>query len=595
MLFPFRGLKLSFLLSFFLVAVLVCASCEQNPVKPPVAPGQYRLWPNSTVPAVAIDPDGRPIVVGTEFTPGSDGKITAARFYQANDDARSESATLWSAEGGTLATVSIPSGPSGWREVRFDSPVSVTADRNYVISYRASDGIHASSAPPITRGNTIKSGWLTAFRSVFTTGDGIPDQPGDANYFVDVVFESGTPTLRNVDGGARYYDSFTNSFPTSPDFFPIAVWSPRVVTSDDVSVDRSVGLNTYVQLTPDSVLNIVKDGGMLTIDDNPKGQRAGNFLTDEADMWAGAGDAPWNGHEGFVDDGRQYPCLPPDAGCGFTAMAEFKRRSPSGVLSYANYGKGVTFWLPREQSERFVNDYQNLVSADNYWFADDIICGQNEGGKLKNNGLGPLSPEDCHLAANYGITTRYVRSLVRPPGALPVWNFVEIGHPSGDEEPRFTITGPQMRASVWSSIINGARGIIYFAANFGGPCQAFYIIRDVCGDDIRGDLKAVNEQIRRLAPVLNAPFVDGYARSDGPIDLAVKRLKGSNYILAGSTSSGPTDATIVLSCGDAQSIEVVDENRRIDVRDNTFRDSFKDGNAIHIYRVDDTADCGLPE
>jgi hypothetical protein len=94
---------------------------------------------------------------------------------------------------------------------------------------------------------------------------------------------------------------------------------------------------------------------------------------------------------------------------------------------------------------------------------------------------------------------------------------------------------------------------------------------------------------------LNAPFVDGYARADGPIDLAVKRYNGSNYIVTGSSSSEPSDATIVLSCGDAESAEVVDENRKIDIRDNAFRDSFPDGNTVHIYRIDKSAGCGLPD
>jgi hypothetical protein len=407
------------------------------------------------------------------------------------------------------------------------------------------------------------------------------------------VFKSSGPTLRNVDGGEHYYDSFVNSFPTTPEFFPIAVWSARVVAASDLAVDRSVGLNTYVQLTPDSDLQVVKDGGMFAIDDNSKGDLAGEFLTDEADMWAGAGDGGWDGREGFIDGGRLHPCIPADAGCGYTVMAQLQRRVPSGVLSYANYGKGVAFWLPREDAERFVNDYQDLVSADNYWFSDDAICGQSEGGTLKNNGDGPLSPADCHLAANYGMTTKYVRSLVKPRAALPVWSFVEIGHPSGDQA-GYTITGPQMRAAVWSSIINGARGIIYFAANLGGPCPAFYIIRDACGDGIRGDLTAVNQQIIRLAPVLNAPFVDGYAQADGPIELAVKRYDGSNYIIAGSTTDEPFDAKIVLSCGNTRFADVVDENRSIDVTDHSFRDSFRDGNAVHIYRIEGTEGCSLP-
>ena len=43
----------------------------------------------------------------------------------------------------------------------------------------------------------------------------------------------------------------------------------------------------------------------------------------------------------------------------------------------------------------------------------------------------------------------------------PIWNFVEVGHPFTESNAP-TITGPQIRAAVWHSIIAGARGIIYF-------------------------------------------------------------------------------------------------------------------------------------
>ena len=75
-----------------------------------------------------------------EFTSASDGTVTAVRFYQGPDNAGSDNATLWTSDGTKIASAPIPPGPSGWREIRFDDPVPVEADRIYVVSYRASQG-----------------------------------------------------------------------------------------------------------------------------------------------------------------------------------------------------------------------------------------------------------------------------------------------------------------------------------------------------------------------------------------------------------------------------------------------------------------------
>jgi hypothetical protein len=225
--------------------------------------------------------------------------------------------------------------------------------------------------------------------------------------------------------------------------------------------------------------------------------------------------------------------------------------------------------------------------VDNYWFTDVAICREAEGGVLKKHGEAELTDAECHLAANYGMTTRYIRSLVQPKAAMPVWNFVELGQISSETP----ITGPQIRAAVWSSIIAGARGIAYFAHNFTGPCLSYNLLRDQCGDAIRSDLAAVNQQINRLAPVLNAPFVDGYAKSTGPVDLAVKWHDGSYYLLVGSTQNEPADVVITLACGDAATAEVIDEDRTLPIFHHALRDTFADGNAVHLYRIRATDSC----
>lgn len=586
-------------LCLLLAIVIVCASCA------PAAPEQFdsseqrsspeqRLWPDDKEPTVLSDPDNRSVEVGTEFTSASDGMITAVRFYQGPDNTGSDNATLWASDGTKIATVPIPPGPSGWREIRLADPIPVEADRRYVVSYRASKGHYSADSETFAGGRTVKSGWLTAIGGVFTAENGFPDQSSKGkNYYVDVVFQPSGPSLRPVDGGEHYYDKFKNSLPTSPDFFPLGVWFTGVTTPEETASDRALGLNTYVMLTAGSNAQLIKDSGMFVLLNAPSPFSAGEFLIDEADMWAGPGDAPWTGEiRGGGEYQETYPCIPDDVPCGYTVMMELRDKVPSDVLAYANYGKGVTFWQTREQAGRFVNEFQDLVSVDNYWFGDPNICQRHEGGVLKNSGENDLSPSECRLAANYGLTTRHVRSLVQPFAAMPVWNFVELGHPFREDHGG-TITPQQMRAAVWSSIINGARGIVYFATNFGGPCLSYNLLRDHCGDAIRAELTAVNQQIGRLAPVLNAPYLDGYARSDGPVDLAVKRYDGSNYLLVGATRNEPSDPTITLSCGDADSAEVIDENRTVPITNRSFHDAFADGNAVHLYKIDGTDGCGL--
>lgn len=404
---------------------------------------------------------------------------------------------------------------------------------------------------------------------------------------VDIPIEPNNPALRPIDGGDDYYSRFVNPLPTSADFFPLGVWFTDTQSPEDIAVDRAIGVNTYVQLTSDSNLDLIRANGMFAITDTPDPRASAQLTADEVDMWAGAGDAEWTG--------RTPPdvpiCNPEGEGCGYAVMAELRDRIPRQVMVYSNYGKGVTFWQSAEEAQRFVSDYQDLVSVDNYWFTDGNICRADEGGALKNNGTADLTRSDCRLAANYGLTTRHVRSLVQPRASMPVWNFVEVGQPF-KEASDSDITGPNIRAAVWSSIINGARGIIYFVHSFGGPCQSYNVLRDHCGDAIRGDLAAVNQQVTRLAPVLNAPFVDGFVRSTGPVDHSTKWHDGHFYVFAGSTQTQPSAATFTVACEAPTTVEVIDENRTLPIENRIFRDDFADGDSIHLYRINGDR-CGL--
>ena len=217
-----------------------------------------------------------------------------------------------------------------------------------------------------------------------------------ATIFRTSVASSDVVRLRNVDGGQDYYSQFSNSLPSDPNYFPLGVWSESVVSQADVDSDKDAGLNLYVALTANSNLSLVQRNGMRAILQQSEWRTnqaaikspavVGWVLSDEIDMQQGPG-------KGYTTLNNILAQLPND------------RR-----MRYNNYGKGVMFWETDDQAERFVNDFQQVVSNDIYWFTDPNVSGSSEGGKLLNGG----SPANANPNAAGGELRLYDRSHARP-------------------------------------------------------------------------------------------------------------------------------------------------------------------------------------
>jgi hypothetical protein len=378
-------------------------------------------------------------------------------------------------------------------------------------------------------------------------------------------------TWRQPDG------AYPAGLPNDPDFFPLGVWLESVGSPADVALDRSFGLNLYVGLThdDDADLDAIEDGDMrllLQVDEWSGDARAddravdGWLVYDEADLTYGPGWDDWSGASGW------NTCTPiQDRGghCGYTVMQHFADRVPSGALRFANYGLGVLEFESDEEAEVFVNHgFQDVVSADYYAFTHpDAEPGERRG-------------------ATYGRTVDRVRALDGlDRRRQPVWAFVEVGHPF-TEDTAPTITAAQVRSAVWHSIIAGARGIVYFNHSFGGPCPTSSVLRSRCDPEMTPAITRLDAQITELAPVLNAPYADGYVRVRGPAEAMAKRgPDGAWYVFAASTTTGDRGADVTFTIADGSSVEVLSEDRRLDVSGDTFVDSFADGDAVHVYRI----------
>jgi hypothetical protein len=377
-----------------------------------------------------------------------------------------------------------------------------------------------------------------------------------------------------VDGGQNYYSQFSNSLPSDPSYFPIGVWFESVISQADIDLDKDAGLNLYVGLTANSNLSRVQRNGMHAILQQSEWRTnqtainnpavAGWSLADEIDMSEGPG-------QGYTTLNNILAQLPND------------RR-----MRYNNYGKGVMFWQTNGQAGRFVNDFQQVVSNDIYWFTDPNVSGISEGGALLNNGY-PLTFTQTRRSANYGYTVDRMRELDVMDGVRrPYWNFVEVGWPASETAAQGarSIQPAEVRAAVWHSIIAGARGIIYFNHSFGGPNQSQHCLREPAYAAVRAAVKSTNALIAQLAPVLNEPFADGFVSASPSIRTMAKFHHNKYYVFAGSKENRASTPTLSLSGFDSGTATVIGENRTIPISNGRFSDSFADGNAIHIYRID---------
>ena len=391
------------------------------------------------------------------------------------------------------------------------------------------------------------------------------------------------PTLTPIDGGTGYYGQFSSSLPTDPGFFPIGVWGAYALTQSNIDLDKSIGLNTYVWMggnpAEDSALARLRGSGMYAM----------HFIDQ-------AGSYPSHGSEsvGWIteDEIDMQQANPAGAATARTELtSRLSRRPDDGRFAYSNYGKGVIFWLSDSDAEQFVNDYQQVVSNDIYWFADNDSCVQSQGGNLFGLGRN-MTRAECKRASNYGRTVDRMRSLDAMDGARqPIWNFVEVGHPFSNESWP-SITAPQIRAAVWHSIIAGARGILYFQHNFGGPCISHHALRDNCGN-VRPTVTATNEQIKQLAPVLNSPSVTSGWSANANLRAMVKWDGQNFYVFAGSKENAATTGTFAMSCLGNATATRLGESGSVTVTNGSFNDFFADGNAVHIYRIDGGSSCGL--
>ena len=193
------------------VAVVCTSSCS--------------IWPATTLPGTIDDGDASPGELGVKFTADFDGTVSGVRFYKATANTGTHVGNLWSQSGELLAsTAFVNETASGWQQADFATPVAISANTVYVVSYYTPVGHYSSDvnyfatagvdSPPLRALQNGASGpngvYAYGATSSFPTDDYL-----SSNYWVDVVFDPvPTPmaTALSIDGVAELGQTLTGSY-----------------------------------------------------------------------------------------------------------------------------------------------------------------------------------------------------------------------------------------------------------------------------------------------------------------------------------------------------------------------------------------------
>jgi hypothetical protein len=185
---------------------------------PPSTNCPCRIWSATTTPAVQDGGDTAPTEVGVRFQADTSGLILGVRFYKSSLNVGTHIGNLWSGAGVLLASATFTNeSASGWQQVMFSSPVTITAGTTYVASYFAPAGHYAydqyyfgTSGVNNSPLQALASGTIGNGVFVYNSSSSYPSQSYDAtNYWVDVVYvqtnSTGAPkviTTTPVDGSS---------------------------------------------------------------------------------------------------------------------------------------------------------------------------------------------------------------------------------------------------------------------------------------------------------------------------------------------------------------------------------------------------------
>jgi hypothetical protein len=472
-------------------------------------------------------------------------------------------------------------------------------------------------------------------------------------------------TLQPIDGGPSFYCShgFTvacNDGWDNTSFFPIGPWWGGY----DASVWSDVGWNTAIRYTGSDIGTLSANGvfSIIASNDDTSGgfedtiepNTVGILANDEPNCWSSSscgGNGPItpaiqytpnsisNGRFFYVNNtwGLLWSVTgPPDGTPGGTDADLFTDpvTTPAGTTRHLDLGSVDEYWFS-DASGQYPTTYEgglqyNIPSGTNggELTTAQSECGCRYGDMIDNVPGTNIGLDPSGNGAN-GIFEREIQDPTSSMGnsnsvAAPIPAFVEDGNVGASASG--TINPPEMNWAVWSSIVHGARMLIYFDHSFAGNCEGDNNVQDSCYQvpysgqtiSIYAQVKATDALVKQLATDINSPMALGYVTVEGTSGSlngpsatfsgietrATYNQSAGHFTIFADTRDAETSnpGTVTFHTADKYTgpVTVVCDtltggngdlnpgtcvNRTVTATNGTFSDTFAKGSTVHIYQV----------
>ena len=419
-------------------------------------------------------------------------------------------------------------------------------------------------------------------------------------------------TLRQIDGGPHYYAHIDPASAWMDQHIMVGAWLEQPLGATEVGYDVAMGNNIYWSLAGNPLdtrdcggiqpcrvnFNVIRAAGMHASAPDVTAESGSETVayegTDEPDLNFGPGSNKWNPKGVY----NQTSCIPYGSKCGYTVANFFYTGRPASYGSpgypvgrkpiIQGFGESILFWETNDQAAKFLT-YSDTLSADSYWMTGPQLDLPSQGGcallpnsyKACGTGNGPgLTTAQRALPANYAFdVTRLEQIEAQDGSSKPVTVDVESGCPGTN----ICTTPAASTAAAWHAIIAGARGIIWFQHNFGGPCVDFSTFYDgsdpaspkyncqqtpgVTLHDVVSNVSAFNHEVARLNNVLLSPFAENYV-STGNADVSAMAKYSDRvfwiFAASGKPAMPPPDnqsVTFTVAGGYSGPVTAVGEHR----------------------------------
>ncbi|GGJ55635.1 DUF4082 domain-containing protein [Glutamicibacter ardleyensis] len=522
---------------------------------------------------------------GVEFMVQAPVTIIGSRIYKHPEAAGTIPVTLWSPAGAALATATMnwSADAGGWREILFPSPVAVSPDTRYVMSYFAANGkwcqnvwvyndmnyyewpffVERYLETSTGKSGASRVGGLITSEHVYPTGV-LPH-----NYYVDPIAQW---VESEAGPGPNYFDQFPNG--GSSFEIPMAVFYPDPPWLEDYA---SIGVNTacgvpinvpgYRESILASGMDIFasSDDGVATqetvlADPAISARVKGYFLWDEPDMV----------HNGGTPDQL------------WTRLSNIRHVDSSRPI-VLNLGQ----WPAQSISYQWWPVGAKVDDVTPMWYGygeipDVISCDWYNITKPRL-GIWTMPKQ-----------VQKMRQLSH--GRIPVWAYVETC-PIETSNP----SPEQMKRAVWAAFIAGATGIVFFDHRFDelwhGRGQDFAsslhdppmraAVQEICAQaqSLAGAIKASPLQL-----VINVASTNTTAGPMGgtygvPIQQTSRRYGPYTFVFTQSIRPGTTTGTFTVPDAAGKTITVLGESRTLTANGSgTFSDTFSSDYEYHLYR-----------